>query len=406
MAARDFPRFMELPAELRLQIWSHCLPGPRVVEMDFALSDHQLTVPNGCHRELWLSHAGHYPVMSRVCHEARSVALERCQYATNGTQGPHYSPMDPLLDAPPVRLRKGFDILHLNWHYGYRSYVGESRPPKHLWNTFEWLAGQAAAVSVSADLLLPFEPERLYASPYTTSMYGRDTKRFDPHRLHYVVLANVEIHITAKEAVQAGVFGDLGEEPIQLVDPRDTAAITKYRDVWKRHQPEPPFAEERDVAEFFAAAIEGAADYCARVEKWRQNMEKVWLLHKCHEFNTPQEVCEEIWPHRWEDGNVHFLPAPGSVRNWDGKALQFAREHPWVQTQLALMPRFEPAIMFRHCVGWCGPRGSANRSQALRYKAGVTPLDHIRGAQRDIVIWRAKQRGEIDCRPYPHNDPV
>ncbi|EAQ84076.1 predicted protein [Chaetomium globosum CBS 148.51] len=394
MAARDFPRFMDLPGELRLQIWSYCLPGPRVVEMDFTLSYHQLTVPVGCHRELWSSHAGHYPVMSRA------VARERFQYATNGTQGPHYSPMDPLLDAPPVRLRKGFDILHLNWHYGYKG-VDVFWPPKHLWKTFEWLAGQAAAVSVSADLLLPFEPKQVYANPYITSLHERNVKRFKPDRLHYVVLANVEIHITAREAAQAAVIGDLGEEPIQLVDPRDTAAITKFRDVWKRHQPEPPFAEERDVAKFFSAVIEGAADYCARVEKWRQNMEKTWLLHKCRKFDLPLEDYKDIWPHWWEGGNETFLPHPGLVRDWDDKALQFAREHPWVQDKLALMPRFEPVIMFRHCVGWCGPMGCANRSLLSRCKTGVTRRNHIRGVHRNIVIWRAKQRGEIDCSLPP-----
>lgn len=88
MAACDFPRFRDLPTELRLQIWSYCVPGPRVVEMDFPFSDQHLTLPDGgSHRELWSSPAGSAPLLSRVCREARSVALHRIQYVINDKEG-------------------------------------------------------------------------------------------------------------------------------------------------------------------------------------------------------------------------------------------------------------------------------------------------------------------------------
>lgn len=32
--AECFPRFLELPIDIRLKIWKHCLPGPRAVEVD------------------------------------------------------------------------------------------------------------------------------------------------------------------------------------------------------------------------------------------------------------------------------------------------------------------------------------------------------------------------------------
>ncbi|KAK4124101.1 hypothetical protein N657DRAFT_644297 [Parathielavia appendiculata] len=63
----------------------------------------------------------------------------------------------------------------------------------------------------------------------------------------------VEIHSSAEEAAQAGVFGVLGEEPIRLGNPRDTAMIAKFRDVWTRHQSGSPSDQERDVSEFFTA---------------------------------------------------------------------------------------------------------------------------------------------------------
>ena len=49
-----------------------------------------------------------------------------------------------------------------------------------------------------------------------------------------MVLAIVPIHMSEnmseKDAAQAGVFGALGEQPIRLVDPRDTTTVAKFRD--------------------------------------------------------------------------------------------------------------------------------------------------------------------------------
>ena len=83
--------------------------------------------------------------------------------------------------------------------------------------------------------------------------------------MYYVVLAIVEIHISAEEAARAGVFGVLGEEPIRLVDPRDTATIAEFRDVWRRHQSESPSSEaEPDVAKLFSTVVDAADAYYAR----------------------------------------------------------------------------------------------------------------------------------------------
>lgn len=360
MAPRDFPRFRDLPTELRLQIWSHCIPGPRVVEMDFPVSDQHLTLPAGSHRALWSSPAGRVPLMSRVCREARSVALNHVQYLTtdeeltdeDSTECPHYYESDWRVDAP-VRLRKGFDIVHLNWHYGYER-VDMCNPPQYPWATFQWLVNQAAAASVSADLLLPFDPERRNPYNRSTGFSGEDMKYFDPHRLYYVVLGMVEIHISAEEAAQASVFGVLGEEPIKLVDPRDTVTIAKFRDVWTRHQSGLVQDKELDVAEFFNTVIDDAEAYYARVDQWRQNLEKVWLWNEGNNLGIPLATRREFWPNaqtaaeRNDQGEVPY----GWALNWNRREL--IRDHPWVQTQLALMPRFEPAVMFRHCVSSSG----------------------------------------------------
>jgi hypothetical protein len=67
------------------------------------------------------------------------------------------------------------------------------------------------------------------SSSYTIA--PEDVKYFSPHNLYYIVLTVVEIYITYWEAAYARVFSRLGEEPIQLVDPRDTIVIARFRDV-------------------------------------------------------------------------------------------------------------------------------------------------------------------------------
>lgn len=369
MAARDFHRFPDLPTELRLLIWSHCIPGPRVVEMDFPMWNQHLIISPGSLRALWSSPAGRVALVSRVCREARSVALNRVRYVTwrknedqtdeNGTVCLHRYWNDWGVDAP-VRFRQGIDIVHLNWHYGYER-VDMEYDPQYPWETFKWLVNQAAAASVSADLLLAFDPER--PNPFTgsTGFEREDMRHFSPHRLYYAVLAIVEIHISAEEAAQAGVFGVLGEQPIRLVDPRDTATIAKFRDVWKRHQPGLCQENELDVAEFFTTSVDDAEAYCARVEQWRQTLEKVWVWYAGINLDISWDTRDEFWPD-WSSASTAERArqdelTPGWTLNWNYREL--IREHPWVQAQLELMPRFEPAIMFRHCVS---SSGSCQRS--------------------------------------------
>jgi hypothetical protein len=68
-----FPRFPDLPAELRVMIWSYCLPH-RVVELD--VSPRTILAPVSC-GFLWTTTLnGLPPLISRVCRESRAVASQ------------------------------------------------------------------------------------------------------------------------------------------------------------------------------------------------------------------------------------------------------------------------------------------------------------------------------------------
>jgi hypothetical protein len=352
--------------------------------MDTPLSDNHNTFLAGVDPdssyELWSSPSGRTPVISHVCREAREVVLKGHIYLTGeetqtDDDGLSYPPWTTWNANLPVRLRKGFDVVHLHWHKDYDHHVYLPAAPDPL-PSFQWLANQAAAASVSAELLHCFERDRDNSPFPMTTINHKQVKYFSPHLLYYVVLAIVEIHMSDHEAAQAHVFGALGEEPIQLVDPRDTAAVARFRDAWRCHRMP---SEEPDLADFFSRAIDSAEAYCASVEQWRQELEKVWIWHKCSEVGN--DARAEIWPDpNRPTGAAFTFPFPTlPFRPVDWSRRELNREHPWVQTQLGLMPRFEPALMFRHCNRMCGlppkpgpaVRGSRVASGARGWERGM-----------------------------------
>ncbi|KAI1860817.1 uncharacterized protein JN550_011279 [Neoarthrinium moseri] len=365
----DFPQFSNLPTEVRLLIWSLCVPGPRVYEMGTAARrENHNTLPRTA--SLWSPQAGVTPVVSHVCHEARQVVLQNRHYLMD--QDEHR----------PLPLRKGIDIVHLNWHPGYNDHDYLPDVPDPL-PKFRWLAGQAGAASVSAELLHPFNYE-------AWGWFHEEHEISDPifhinfltGRQYHVVLAIIEIHMSEyAAAAQTQVFGTLGEEPIQLVDPRDTATIVKFRDAWRTGQ----HLDEPEIAKFFATVLDSAETFAASVQQWLQELEMAWIWHRCNMLGVTEQGRNELWtpdPSAWSGG--HIQPPPPQLfqmRNrWAGRKLN--RESPLVQTQLQRMPRFVPALMFRHCKYWLGQPGFSN-SIKLSVDRGQ-PYSNHESRYRDI----------------------
>ena len=351
MPTTSFPHFALLPTELRLAIWTLCLPGRRVFELDSLQTKHQAVLPAGvCPRgggpylrELSWPHRGLTPVIAHVCREAREVASNHARHhhayvmgeeGETDDAGAPYPPWTEFNATDPVRFRRGLDVVHLNWANIYGSQTNVCWVKACPLPTFQWLANQAAAASVTAELLAPFKPG--CGDPhddFSATLRSEQTKYFSRHVFYYVVLTMVEIHMSDDDAARAGVFGVLGEEPLQLVDPSDTAALARFRDARRGRQAP---LEEPDIDEFFSRAIDHADVYRDHVDQWRRQLEDMWLRRMTLDpvYRPGWQVQEQIFDGDW----------------WRGKA---NREHPWVQSQLAQMPHFEPAVMFRHCADRC-----------------------------------------------------
>ena len=258
--AREFHFFPKLPTELRDEIWSYCLPE-RVCELtipaDFIEYCQRDNTDGPWPCELWQTTYlnGRPPLISRVCHESRSVALK------SGRMIPA-----PLADRPPEARWYGGDIVdswqdrlrdsvHLNWTTAYEADNGfsddspahylaweASRLPRGGSFTMDYLESLHASRCVSLDsdvfetcysFLAPFPSRTEDDLPINlSSKFGRARfrdldalKRLSSWR---VVMRVIVVHTDVKSAAATDLFGLLGDARVQLIDASDKDKIEAY----------------------------------------------------------------------------------------------------------------------------------------------------------------------------------
>lgn len=109
-----FTYFPKLPVELRLQIWKHTLPGPRVIDVnvDYVSPFHPKN-----HEKDFIQLNCSPPVVLHICQESREVALNMYTLRLNTTSAPSPAPLDPETDN--ISLRWSFeDVDNFNFFGG------------------------------------------------------------------------------------------------------------------------------------------------------------------------------------------------------------------------------------------------------------------------------------------------
>lgn len=376
--ATVFHRFPYLPKELRDEIWRLCLPR-RVVELDYP--------ERGCHSDencpTWLptkdsltddgeddeDHTpwscclwpttrfnSAMPVISRVCHEARSVALSAGHVYFQETPW-HPASFDMNTDGfwlDPTR-----DILHLHWH----TFMAEAYDPlqtrgdyflnplKHLVAVTE--SHPNITGSICADLL----------DENNGTVRQRIMRLLEQQTRWLICTDFVNIHVTDEAAaVRSGLWGLLGDERVVLVDACDSVRFRQYENFWQEYG----VRKSTSTAAFFEACVHGVPKlhYFETPEEFLLDLETRWLLHP---FVAPQGdsssalelLNEEVWltqprdfdgreddPRRLTYGGLPGRPFARQL--WSPK-----RDHPWVQDVLSRMPDFRPTVMFRLCTSDC-----------------------------------------------------
>lgn len=366
VASPSFPRFLHLPKELRDAIWRFCLPH-RVIEVDFpdvqwycneryqygVDDDDALLRPDGTRYKCRLHHATRInstpPIISRVCHESRSIALESAQLHTfidRPTRGAFVS---------AAWVDHARDTLFLHYHPWIENLPLSSMPVLDYFLAIKEKSG-VETVAICDDLLDATDviQEGAGAGAGATSVLQRCTS-------YLVCTAVVVIHANESDAIQSGIFGALGEERVVLVDAFDAERLVRFED----------FARARGIGQdvaskaFFEASVNGTpkVHYAETPREFMQDLEIRWLLRVefSEERMSPNlsHLRRGIWltePSTFDGRDddprlTDYGDLPG--RPFARQIWQPNRDHPWVQETLLQMPRFHPVVMFRLCTSDC-----------------------------------------------------
>lgn len=233
-----FPQFGDFPTEIRLAIWRRCLPY-RVVELDNQPDDiiwdeetEEDAPPCSNNGMIQLRNKAP-PLITQVCRESRQVAFE------TGRQLPGYpDPRDPdntqefaqyMVTNP--WLDSARDVVHINWD-----------PVADIeWQTYDWGDPVRCVMSYAAQTTMRRASIRLgllramksRVEPHDHYRWTRQ-QLADLMRTHspsltwsVVVRPPIVVHAT-RTADTGGLFGALGDAPVQLVDIDDHTTIQKF----------------------------------------------------------------------------------------------------------------------------------------------------------------------------------
>lgn len=333
-----FSKFSELPTELRLEIWRSCLPH-RVAELDMPYHGYYNTIDiensGGCLLESTSRSNAVPPVITRVCHESRMVALEHGGLLTDDSQISW-----ELRDVVPfgrsmaagVWIDRRRDAVHLNWWGLYDFDFNDYMDPVPL-----WLA--AAERSQGASLTVSLCEVDVHERGHTDLVGSRTL---------FVCLRVVSIHAPLQPAIDSGLFGHLGEERITLVAATDTERKEQYRAFWQKHGRRPDLNPYR----FFYKWCQ--QDEWAREET--AGLELQWLVArwlKVVKNSIPGAAT--VWQKKPSDGDTDYYQSIFSALDKEElmKTWTPNREHPWVKASSATLPQIRPTVMFRLCTYDC-----------------------------------------------------
>jgi hypothetical protein len=235
----EFKHFPKLPAELREEIWRLCLPY-RVCELETPAPGLLFMKPSPTFNGPWpceLLHTSYMnkrlPLISKVCHEARYVALKNGAIARQKTdrwpwgEGVWGSTQD-LRDTWQDPQR---DIVHRHWTRAYEAYYDfdvSNKPISHLVYTARQMRNGG---SLMAESLF----DHCFSWPCNDDC-ELSTRPLPPDRIKAleallevpewrVIVKVVVVHCDLAGAARTGLFGLLGDAPVQIVDASDELKV-------------------------------------------------------------------------------------------------------------------------------------------------------------------------------------
>lgn len=340
-----FRFFPQLPTEIRLTIWTLCLPR-RVHTLERVNPRRNSTTHS--QGSFWRSPAfgPSPPLLSRVCREARQHALRSSGHISN------YSDHPP----PALWLQPGLDIVYLRWNWEDRQSPG-SLDDVYTVNS----AYYSGRLCISKDLLLPSEEEDFFrgmTTPWITRYihyYHNHISRLQRLLETHIVVEEFSFTLPQSMARKSGLFGLLGDEPIQLLDPNDMKTMSKMRRLLKRARGS-SCQETADTLRFLTCVKRNPTMFLLNIDQLRRNLIRLWVCC-CWQrglfYGTGGDLgIDEVWLPRDNQEypyNILFEYAQSPETEWWGEiGLRDPNmENPWVAEVVAKMPKFHPKVMIR-----------------------------------------------------------
>ncbi|KAL6695547.1 hypothetical protein J3F84DRAFT_408556 [Trichoderma pleuroticola] len=351
MNSDTFYHFSKFPPEIRRHIWQYCLPH-RIAEEDFP---YFLLDGKESRQACWAKSSTYQnaqkPAIAIVNRESRQVALEHGQI---------WEPPDShSLESIWVQPNRD-SLLHNYTRICDLVMYGSVDATSSVVVMFLWRAEEhKMQPCIVAEVLHPFNLKALLdgdaASENPRVLYEKIDNLDSGDIAGYaeciqqqkidlgIAMAAISLHISAEAALDSGLFGLLGDAPIQLVDFDDEARLRQFYTLFKENA----LDEEPAVQTLFELFL--SSRFRTAVETWTTQADWIIVANLWH-YGRCSERYRDIlgadpssaWTTELEDCfyfsmNEH-LPKD---------------DHPWVKQAREKAPKLRPQIMVRYCTRKC-----------------------------------------------------
>ncbi|KAJ5360576.1 hypothetical protein N7517_009767 [Penicillium concentricum] len=367
-----FHYFSYLPLELRRMIWMHCLPH-RIAEEDspdYWFDGYESK--QVCWARRLEFQNSQPPVIAFVNSESRQVALEQGHLL----ELPYEI---TLRESKKIWVQPRRDVLHYNWTRMWYAIQGvDSDGPGSVDEFLLHAKDLGMRPSVTAELIYTFSLKQVLEcdgdvdelcreNPLHFGMWaipkilyhGRGEAADDVREMVDllpwakdqrsrldITMAGVSLHITSEVALKSGLFGLLGDAPVQMVDVDDEARVREFQALYREHA----FEKEPVVQTLFETFTS------------RGNMEKKaeWTI-LAYMWQSARERKLDILG---TNPGSAWLPNLSEQKDIYMDEHLPNEQHPWVKHARQLAPQLRLRIKVHYCTNQCYikerlPKGAA-----------------------------------------------
>lgn len=306
-----FVLFQQLPKELRENVWRLCLPI-RVCEIDTPTSDYMYGNQEApCTLFDTTIHNSLPPLVTQVCRESRSVAFKEGRKAARSPSVPSADftkwKADNLLSWTNGWLDRISGIVHMNWTPIHNTDWGMEyealAPVNYLLEAA--ISRSAGRASFIADWWTDFHWE---TPPRYVGEFNSEDDNYDRALRHgpgkeeqsmiaafsqlsacLVVLQIVVVHTDTKIAAACGLFGPLGDAPVQVISMANEIDIDAYFHLARDCENQSPVSIRQDLTRRTLAQAKNRLRYA--VVDWLGTEEMLSVMEPAIMFRLCTKMC-------------------------------------------------------------------------------------------------------------------